>query len=114
MDNSTTIDSLSLNGCGVISYVEVDVDIAHTYIGDLTVVLSSPNGTQVVLHNATGGNANDISGTYADSGGDFTPAQSLAGFNGAASGGTWTFSVSDSANGDSGTLNSWGVYVECI
>ncbi len=40
-----------------ISEVEVYVDITHTYIGDLIVEVTSPEGTTVRLHNRTGGSA---------------------------------------------------------
>ncbi len=113
MDHTTTTDSLVLSGCGTISNVEVEVDIEHTYISDLTIVLSSPSGTQVVLWNRSGGSNSDILGLFSDSNSGLSPAEPLSGFVGDSSGGTWDFSVSDSGGGDTGTLYTWGVYVEC-
>ena len=72
------------------------VDITHTYIGDLTVSLTSPAGTTAVLHSRAGGGADDISQTFNSSS-----------FNGEIATGDWTLTVVDSANVDTGTLNSW-------
>lgn len=72
------------------------VDITHTYIGDLTVSLTSPEGTTAVLHSRAGGGADDISQTFDSSS-----------FNGEVATGDWTMTVTDSARADTGTLNNW-------
>ena len=43
--------------------------------------------------------------------GSFSPSSPLAAFNGSEVNGTWTLSVSDFFNVDTGTLNSWFVQV---
>src|SRR3546814_20281447 len=43
---------------------EVDVDITHSYIGDLRVDLVAPDGSVYKLHNRSGGSSNDIDKTY--------------------------------------------------
>lgn len=87
--------------------VDVEVDITHTFIGDLIVELASPQGTVVRLHNRTGGSADDIMVTYDDSGFPPDGPGVLADFNGEPVVGTWTLTVSDNAGVDVGTLNSW-------
>jgi len=90
----------------VISDVQVPVNITHTYIGDLDIVLKSPQGTGVVLHNRSGGSAEDIVGTY---GVDLAPAEPLSAFVGEPAAGTWELSVTDNADVDTGTLNGWSL-----
>jgi len=91
----------------------VDVDITHTYQGDLLVDVVSPAGTTVRLRNGTGGSTSDIQGTFTDSGTGLTPAEPLSAFVGESTAGIWTFSVYDQYSGDTGTLNSWGINVTC-
>jgi len=109
-DNNTTgIDStITFVGTGetVNSGFNVDMNITHTWIGDLIVKLQSPAGTWVILHNRTGSSADNIVGNYP---GTLTPAESLSAFYGQALDGTWTLNVSDRAGSDTGTLVSWGL-----
>ncbi|WP_226470336.1 M4 family metallopeptidase [Luteimonas panaciterrae] len=76
---------------------QVKVDITHTYIGDLKVDLIAPDGSVYVLHNRTGGSADNINKTY-------TVDLSSEALNG-----TWNLRVKDNANGDVGKLNVWSV-----
>ena len=75
--------------------VTIDLDVAHTYIGDLRITLTSPTGGQVVLHDNQGGSANDINTTF---------QVDFAGFE---SQGIWELKAVDSARRDTGTINSW-------
>jgi subtilisin-like proprotein convertase family protein len=93
---------------GPINEIRVTVDIRHNFIGDVQAVLSSPAGTSVVLHNNTGGSADDIVGTY---GVDLTPAESLDAFIGQAAAGTWTLTVGDSVIVNNGSLEAWSLEV---
>lgn len=100
--------SLVVGGTGVVitSNLNVDIDITHTWIGDLLVTLQAPNGQQVILHNHTGSSDDDIIGNYPNT---LTPAGSLATLVGGPLNGTWKLLVVDNANADVGTLNSWGI-----
>ena len=49
---------------GTLSALTVDLDITHTWRGDLEVTLISPLGTEVVLHNRGGSSADDLLGNY--------------------------------------------------
>lgn len=84
--------------------VSVEVDITHTYIGDLELDLVAPSGQTVRLHDNAGGWADDIKRSYslAD-----TPA--LQGMVGQDLTGYWTLRVRDLAGADVGTLNRWSI-----
>jgi subtilisin-like proprotein convertase family protein len=73
----------------------VEVDVTHTYRGDLRVVLLH-DGTEAVLMNNEGGSADDIRQSFA-----------TTSFDGRDASGTWTLKVIDSAAQDTGTLNRW-------
>jgi subtilisin-like proprotein convertase family protein len=108
-NNPTGVQStITVAGTGatVTANLNIDINITHTYIGDLMVRLTSPAGTSVLLHNRTGGSANDIIGNYP---GTLTPAQPLSAFIGDPLDGDWILRVSDHAGIDTGTLNSWGL-----
>jgi subtilisin family serine protease len=80
----------------------VQLNIEHTYIGDLVITLIPPSGrglSNVVLHNRQGGRTRDIDRLY---GPDSVPG--LSRFTGKKCHGTWTIRVEDRAARDSGTL----------
>jgi subtilisin-like proprotein convertase family protein/subtilisin family serine protease len=87
-------DSLS------ISQLSVTVNITHTRIGDLKVRLTSPTGATVLLHDRTGGSADDLHQTY-----------TLTNFNGQLSAGVWTLKVSDHARKELGRLDNWSMTI---
>jgi serine protease len=78
----------------------VTVNITHPNIGDLLVSLRSPTGTQVPLHNRTGGTTDNLRQSY-----------QLSSFNGEHSAGTWVLAVSDRASGNVGTLDNWSLSI---
>jgi len=77
---------------------DIYVNITHTWIGDLTVILTSPTGTSATLHNASGGSNDNIDSTFSSSA-----------FNGEVATGDWILSVADNAPGDDGSLNNWAM-----
>ncbi len=98
-DNATvnspiTVSGRSGNG---LASTSVAVNIVHTYKGDLKVDLVAPDGSVYVLHNRSGGSANNINSTY-------TVNLSSEVLNG-----TWNLRVNDNAGGDTGYINSWSV-----
>jgi aminopeptidase S len=82
--------------------VSIEVDLAHTYRGDLVVAVEH-GGRTWTLHDREGGNADDLVQT-------FTLDAVGNAFTGDPSG-TWTLRVSDHAGADVGTLRSWAVVV---
>jgi subtilisin-like proprotein convertase family protein len=73
----------------------VEVHIVHTFRGDLVVSLIAPDGSSYVLHNRTGGSADNIDQIF------------TVNLSGEARNGTWRLRVQDAAGGDVGFINSW-------
>ena len=99
-DNNTTgvTANLYVPVSAVLKSTACRVKITHTFIGDLTVTLRHPDGTEVVLHNRTGGSTDNIDQTY-----------TTAAFNGKNSTGTWKLIVKDLAANDTGVLNNFDI-----
>lgn len=107
--NDTIVDIPDNDATGITSTIniadditvfasDIYVNITHTWIGDLTVVLTSPNGTSAILHNASGGSDDNINRSFSSSA-----------FNGEVATGDWVLSVTDNVGGDSGSLNNWAL-----
>ena len=97
-------DVIEVSAAGQIDGIRVSVDITHTYIGDLKVSLSGPNGATVVLHDRAGARTRNLAVSY-----DATTTPVLAGFLGQDAAGAWTLRVEDLARRDTGQLNRWGL-----
>ena len=108
LDYQTLASEIRIANGTEIHEVRVFVDMTHSFIGDLSVELSSPQGTAVLLHNRTGSGTDDIYGTF---GVDLTPAEPLSAFEDEPSAGGWTLRVSDLAGGDTGSLNDWSLEI---
>ncbi|MFI5666661.1 M28 family metallopeptidase [Streptomyces sp. NPDC051704] len=76
---------------------KVDVNIVHTYIGDLVVDLVAPDGTVYNLHNRSGGSADNIVKSYTVNASSET------------ANGVWNLRVKDGAAQDTGYINSWKI-----
>ena len=76
---------------------QVKVKILHTYISELKVDLIAPDGSVYVLHNRSGGSADNIDQTY------------TVNLSGEALNGVWFLRVNDNAAGDTGRLDSWSI-----
>lgn len=110
-DNDSTgiSDSLNVGENGKLSKLTVDLDLKHTYVGDLTISLAAPDGTEVKLHSRSGGSSDDISGRFGD---DLDSAAKLDAFKGLEVNGDWKLKVVDSAGRDVGNLISWGLNID--
>ncbi|MBT5037387.1 MAG: S8 family serine peptidase, partial [Rhodospirillaceae bacterium] len=98
-DHTTITDTITLTSGLNIDHIEVDLDLSHTWIGDLVVSLTSPDDTTSILVNQPG-----FGGAGQDNI-DFTLSSTHSwGETGA---GTWTLSVTDLGTLDQGSLNSW-------
>lgn len=96
-----------------VANITIDVDITHTWIGDLIVSVISPGGTSVTLHNETGSSADDIIGNF-DNTLSIDGPGGLSDYVGDAAAGTWTIDVLDVfPTADNGRLNCWGINVAC-
>ncbi len=100
----TSTTNVPING--TLSSLSASVNLTHTYIGDLKLVLTSPDGTEIILHNRSGGTTNDINETYSSS-----SQTDLAALRNSQIHGNWTLSVGDYAAGDVGVLHQWGLKI---
>lgn len=107
-----TVSSISVDREGVVGSLKVLVDLAHPTPENLRLVLTGPDGTEVVLHDRTAGN-HGISGAYPD---DFEPVQSLGRLSQSPMTGTWTLTVEDhrvvNDPEDGPILNGWALSLQ--
>ncbi|MET9321590.1 M4 family metallopeptidase [Streptomyces sp. NPDC003038] len=95
-DNSTAESPISVSRSGnAPSTLKVDVNIVHTYVGDLKVDLVAPDGSVYNLRNRSGGSADNIVQTFTVN----ASAEVAAG--------VWKLRVADLASLDTGYINSW-------
>jgi subtilisin-like proprotein convertase family protein/Ca2+-binding RTX toxin-like protein len=111
---ATLTSSISMNAGLNVEHVEIDFDAQVGRLGDLTLKLISPDGTQSVLLNRQGKVPDGMPGaSEADVGSTQSGAfrytfMSTHDF-GERSAGNWVLQVSDSATGLPVTLNSWSL-----
>ncbi len=98
-DSGGVRDSINVADSTIIAALSVNVNITHTYRGDLTVSLVH-NGERVTLVANEGGSEDDIVKSF-----------TVSDFDGQSAQGEWLLHVVDSANIDIGTLNSWTLNV---
>ncbi|MCC9599783.1 autotransporter domain-containing protein [Stieleria sp. JC731] len=118
----TTVSSITVADSFNIADLDVNIDYNHTFNGDISATVISPNGTNVNLFDKVGAAANAQNGGYRfdddspnmnfGSGnpippGTYSPNEALSAFNGEDAQGTWTLQMNDAFGGDSGTLNFW-------
>lgn len=100
----------------------VNLDITHTWAGDLQVQLESPAGTIRTMFSYECGNVDDVLLTFDDeasnalscplnTGDKVQPSQTLDGFDNETMAGNWVLRLRDNANQDGGQLNGWNLKV---
>ncbi|MDA5283428.1 MULTISPECIES: M4 family metallopeptidase [unclassified Streptomyces] len=95
-DNSTVESPITVNRTGnASSALKVDVNILHTYVGDLKVDLVAPDGSVYNLRNRTGGSADNI------------VQQFTVNASSEVAQGVWKLRVADLASADVGKIDSW-------
>ncbi len=113
----------NIAAAGTVADMQVTIgSITHTYISDLTVDLTSPDGTTVRLFNRRGGLGDNMTNTvFSDAAatpisagaapftGTFLPEEPLSAFDGKPTTGNWTLTVKDNVTVYTGTLNSWSL-----
>lgn len=124
--NTITSSIISIPTGGTIEDVNIpNITGTHTFLGDLTFTLISPNNTSVILTPDICGNNNDFNVGFDDAAASATlpcpytdgmlyiPAGPLSAFNGEDAAGDWTLQIEDDANQDGGNLDSWSLEV-CV
>lgn len=120
---STTTSEIIIPESGMVNEVTVSMDIAHSWIGDLTVTLESPTGKKAVILREICGNEDQIKLIFSNNGSGtipcsppvseniFAPVESFEIFNGEEINGTWKLLVADGVELDGGILKSWSLEV---
>lgn len=83
----------------VASMVSLELDITHTWVGDLEVVIEH-GGQETVVWNRAGNSIDDIHQSF-----------TLEDFAGVDVSGPWTLTITDNAARDTGTLDHWALVV---
>ncbi|OZV70888.1 zinc-dependent metalloprotease [Winogradskyella aurantia] len=115
-------DVINIPNSSIIESMTVNVDVTHTFIGDLIVQLVHPDGvTFVNLWELDCGGQNDFDITFDDTAGTiacaqpttgtYAPSNPLSAFNGLDAQGNWTIFVADFFGGDTGTFNDWTITI---
>jgi len=86
----------------LIEHVELVMNVSHTYVGDLEIILTSPMGTESIVSAAPRGDSRNDLVNYV-----FTSRRHWD----EASPGTWTVKVADLAPADTGTWHDFSIYV---
>lgn len=107
-DNDPTgvADVITVGEHGALTDIRVDVEIRHTFVGDLQVDLHPPSGVAIPLHGRSGGSHDDLVVSY-----DARNAPGLADLAGTEVHGDWTLRVRDLARRDNGRLVSWTLHL---
>ncbi|MET0727073.1 MAG: proprotein convertase P-domain-containing protein [Acidimicrobiales bacterium] len=103
------------------------VGLDHTFVNDLEITLTSPDGTSVLLINNTDGGGNNLCQTVLDDEatlpiqgvvtanapftGSFTPNAPLAGFDGGPANGSWTLTAQDFFSQDTGNIRAFSLII---
>ncbi|MBL4669186.1 MAG: T9SS type A sorting domain-containing protein [Flavobacteriales bacterium] len=116
----TITSTINITTSGIINDLDVtNLTGTHSWINDLIVTLTSPQGTSVILWDQICFNENDFNVNFDDGatpgalpcppigGGTYQPQGSLANYNGEDVLGIWTLTIDDMANQDGGSLDSW-------
>ncbi|MGW7194246.1 proprotein convertase P-domain-containing protein, partial [Streptomyces sp. NPDC054838] len=94
VSSSVTVSGITGNAPAAL---KVNVDIKHTYRGDLVIDLVAPNGTVKRLQSSSGDSADNVFTTYT------VDASALP------ANGTWQLRVQDVAAADTGYIDSWSL-----
>jgi subtilisin-like proprotein convertase family protein len=100
-------DRIEIDEEGTLRSIRIEVEIQHTFVGDLRVDLVPPSGPVVALHERTGGARDDLFEAY-----DATTTPTLASLLGGPVKGLWALRVRDTARGDTGTLRRWAIELQ--
>jgi len=91
---------------GIVKGITIDVDISHTYRGDLQIEIVAPSGQRAILRNSNGTSGENLIESYSESS---TP--SLMALIGEKIKGDWRLGVRDLLIYDKGVLNRWAISI---
>ncbi|UJR84707.1 proprotein convertase P-domain-containing protein [Sandaracinus amylolyticus] len=109
-DYQVARQAVDVNAECTVARATVDVDIRHSFIGDLRVVLRAPSGTEVTLHDHGGAGRANLVTSY-----DWNARRgALQRLAGQSARGQWTMAVHDDAGADTGTFRSFTLRLACV
>jgi subtilisin-like proprotein convertase family protein len=100
-DLATTSSVITIADIGTVKDLRLNLDLTHSFRGDLVVKLRSPSGTEAIISNREGGSEDDVRGTF-----------DLSVFTGEPIAGDWVLTVEDASTRDVGQLHHWGVRIQ--
>lgn len=123
----------------LVADLDVDLNITHSWVGDIAVILTAPDGTEAIIldqpgvpdstfgcsqdnydiildDEGTGGSIEDLCSVSMVSPPNYTPFSDngpyeLSTFDGVSAAGTWTLFALDLASPDPGTINEWSLHI---
>lgn len=111
----------------ILADVDVLINITHTYLGDLKIVLRNPEGEEVILVNERDDASDNYTNTVFDAesslslihgtapySGRFKPAGDLSKFNTTDAFGKWTLHIVDTIAEDAGALLNWQLLLQGV
>lgn len=123
-DLLTIKDTITFGGNAFANSVEVFLSIRHTWVADLNIMLTAPNGTVRDLTSGNGGSGDHILTFFIDGQTSVTNTsylppwsnicaaeQTFGNFGGSVAQGNWILTVTDIASGDAGVLQGWGIRI---
>jgi subtilisin-like proprotein convertase family protein len=125
IDQQSTYDNIAINQAGTVFDLNVNVNITHSRISDLRLMLIGPDGSVCLLSNRNGGDGeNYINTTFDDQAtkrikegsapftGRYAPEATLDMFNQMDISGIWQLRINDVATGHSGELDNWCIHMQ--
>jgi len=124
-DNMTITNTMNVPNTGTITKVALEMNITHTFDGDLDITLDSPGAAAIDLTSDNGGGGDNFTNTVFALGfpsittgaapftGVFTPEGDLNTIVGTVSNGSWVLTITDDAGGDIGSLTGWTLHL-CV
>jgi|GEM_PF-1570122 len=129
------VDTITVTDAFIVGDVDVDLSVTHTWVGDLTVILTHLGTTVTVLDQpgvplsqfgcgndnyndiilddeGGGGPIEDACAANLSSPPNYTPNNPLSAFDGMNAAGDWVINIYDNVSQDSGTLNQWSVHID--
>jgi cysteine-rich repeat protein len=121
------VDTITVSDSFAVAKVEVDVNLQHTWIGDIRLRVTSPAGKTTNMWDRRCGNTDNMDFLFSDTGSDTSCAvvaaagtgagmptvaglgPALAQFNGDQANGDWSLNIDDNVATDSGTLLNWSL-----
>lgn len=109
LDRATVEQHADVASDCTIQRMSVALDLQHSYVADLRVVLRAPSGVEVVLHNQQAGSRRALVTTI----GWDDRRGALRVLSSQNARGRWTLSVTDAVNTETGTLNRFSLRFTC-